>query len=157
MIMKPNYIFSAIWKVISNNEDILKYLGMDISTNKKIVRQRILPNLPTEYNNLPVITVLGRVNGRESPSMPFMDEIQFQIHALTYDSSYTENIGILEQIRELIDNETLPLEEDSGIAYWSGFRWLNEGKVPDISPDVYNYYHTYQTELYRSFSKRSGM
>jgi hypothetical protein len=156
MEMKSNYIFNSIWKVLSNNEEILSYLNLDIYTDKKVVRQSILPNLPMDYNDLPKITILGKVNGRECPSMPFMDEIQFQIHALTYDESYSLNLGILEHIRELIDTETFPLESDSGLCYWSGFWWLNEGKLPTISPDTYDYYHTYKTELYRKFSKRHG-
>jgi hypothetical protein len=155
--MKSNYIFSSIWKIISVDEIILNYLGLTVETDLRTVRKSILPNLPIDYNDFPKITILGKVNGRECPSMPFMDEIQFQVHALTYDGTYSLNLGILERVRELIDTETFPLESDSGLCYWSGFWWLNEGKLPTISPDTYDYYHTYKTELYRKFNKRQGM
>lgn len=156
MVMKENYIFSVIWKQLSVNEDILKCLGYDIYTDKKIVRRSILPSLPLAYLDLPKITVLSNINARQSESIPYMDEIQFQIHAITYDETYALNIKILEYIRELIDTQVFPLDEDSGLCYWSGFWWLNEDKLSTTTPDTYDYYHTYKTEVLRKQSNRLG-
>ena len=156
MTAKPNYIFSSIWNKIKNDSKIREYLGITIDTPLKEVREQILPSLPIDYIKLPKIAILGKVNARTCPSIPFLDEVTFQVHVVTYDSDYLLNIEILEYIRDLIDEQTLPVEPDYGLAYWSGFHWLNEGNLSTTTPDTYDYYHSYKTEILRQFSSKLG-
>lgn len=155
-------IYRIIWANLNDDEEILSMLGLTKNTDKKIVRDRILPAIPFKYieknqydkTELPKI-VFGNVAAHENGQIPFLTDIEIEIHIWSKDETYTQNRELLNRIRAIIEEETFQIDPDhDNISYWSGFKWNGQAKIPLYVSDLYIMFDSYSLTVAPKSNKK---
>ncbi len=155
-------VWRVLWKVLSNDTIILNGLGFTDKTPKQEVRERILPNIPVDYlfqlanpvpepitldglnTGLPKIILQAGYSTDEHRQIPFLEDVNIEVHVWSKDETYAQNELLINRIRTLIEEETFQIEKAvDDVYYWSCFEHQTTAVLPLYVSDLYIMYSAY--------------